>query len=106
MSLEPGLGGPPDPALLLRRHHLERVAEPRTALRLHLAEDEPAPAPGDHIELVASGPDVRAEDPVAAQAVPERRAPLLTPAASCVPHTTRLRASAAHDRYGFAMELT
>ena len=42
--VEPRLGRPADPAYLLRRHHLERVAERVPALRLDLAEDERPPA--------------------------------------------------------------
>jgi hypothetical protein len=72
MGGKPGLGGAPQPPPLLRRDHLERMAERVAALALDLAEDEPAPAPDDQVELVPAGPDVRAENPVPAQAVVER----------------------------------
>ena len=61
---------PAAPALLLGGDHLERVAAAGAALLLHLDEAELAPAPGDQVELVAARPDVRAEDPPAAQPVP------------------------------------
>ena len=63
-------------ALLLVRDHVERVAEPRPALLLHLDEAERAAAPRDQVELVAARPDVRAEDPPAAEPVPPERAAL------------------------------
>ena len=44
---------------------------------LHLAEDEPPAAAGDQSRLVAARPDVRTEDPVAAQAVVAGGAALL-----------------------------
>src|SRR5438105_7113947 len=69
MRGEPGLGGTAQAALLLGGHHLERVAVPTPTLRLHLDEREP-PAPAHHeVELIAADPDVRLQDPVAAQAV-------------------------------------
>src|SRR5919198_4690472 len=58
---EPGLGGAPPAALLLDVDHLERVTEPSAGLLLDLAEHEPAPAAGDHVQLVPAGPDVRAQ---------------------------------------------
>lgn len=76
MGREPGLGRAPQPPALLRRDHLERMAERTRPLPLDLAEDEPATAPHDQVELVATGPDVRAQDPVPAQAVVERCAAL------------------------------
>src|SRR5205823_12150855 len=73
---QPRLGRVPQPALLLGPDHLERVAEAPAQLLLHLAEDEPSPAPGDDVELVAAGPDVPRDDPVAAQAVEPGGTPL------------------------------
>ena len=67
---EPRVGRVPDPADLLRCHHLEWIAETRAGLGLDLAEDQRPPAPHDHIELVARDPDVRAEDAVPAQPIP------------------------------------
>src|SRR5689334_5041661 len=86
MLEQPCLRRAPQPALLLRRHHLERVAEPGPALRLHLTEDDPPPAARDHVQLVAARPDVAAEDAVAAQPVPEHRPVLGAPAGSAFPH--------------------
>jgi uncharacterized heparinase superfamily protein len=73
---EPGLGGAADPPDLLRADHRDRLAEARAGLRLDLAEDEAAAASRDQVELVASRPDVRAQDPVAAERVVDGRAPL------------------------------
>src|SRR5688500_2789939 len=72
---EPRLRRAPHPPQLLRADHLERVAEAVAALPLHLAEDEPSAAAGDQVELVASGPDVRPEDAVAAQPIVPGRSP-------------------------------
>jgi hypothetical protein len=69
MPCEPGLSGPSEPAALLRRHHLERVAEIRRRLAFHLAEDNSTAAPDDEVELVAARPDVRAENAITAQPV-------------------------------------
>ena len=69
MAGDPGLGGSPEPPTLLRRHHLERMPEVRGRLAFHLAEDDPAAAPDDQVELVASRPDVRAKNPITAQPV-------------------------------------
>ena len=66
---QPRLRGEPQPPQFLLVDHLERVAEPIAGLPLDLAEDEPTAAPDDQIELVPAGPDIRAEDAVAAQAV-------------------------------------
>ena len=52
---------------------------PMDSHRLHLAEDEPAAAPHDEVDLVAAGPDVAAEHAVAAQAVVDDGAPLGSP---------------------------
>jgi hypothetical protein len=91
MLHEPCLRGPPQPPLLLQVDHVQRVAEAGAGLLLDLAEHEPPPAAGDDVQLVAAGPDVPAEDPVAAQAVPEHGAPLGAPAAAGVAHAARLR---------------
>ena len=72
MGGQPGLGRAPQPPPLLRGDHLERMAERVAAFALDLAEDEPAAAADDQVELVATRPDVRPEDAVAAQAVVER----------------------------------
>ncbi len=69
MAGEPRLGGTSEPAALLRRHHLERMAEVRRRLALHLAEDDSTAAPDDEVELVASRPDVCAENAITAQPV-------------------------------------
>jgi hypothetical protein len=76
MGGEPGLGRAPEPPPLLCGDHLERMTERAAALALDLAEDDPASAPDDQIELVPACPDVRPEDPIPAQAVVERRAAL------------------------------
>jgi hypothetical protein len=72
---EPRLRRVPDPAYLLGVHHLERVAETGARLALDLAEDDRAPAPGDDVDLVPTGPGVRVEDPVGPKPVPVCRAP-------------------------------
>ena len=69
MAGDPCLGGTSEPAALLRRHHLERMAEVRGRLAFHLAEDDPAATPDDEVKLVAPRPDVRAENAIPAQAV-------------------------------------
>src|SRR6266540_2057526 len=74
MRRQPGARRTADATHLLRRHHLERIAEARAGLRLHFAEDEVAPAADDQVDLVAAGPDVLAEDAVAAQPVMPARA--------------------------------
>ena len=73
---QPGLGGTSDPPLLLGGDHLERVAQLRPALRLHLAEDDRLAAAKYEIELVASGPGIRRQDPISAQPVVPLRTPL------------------------------
>src|SRR5207247_1452726 len=73
---KPDLRGSADPAALLLIDHLDRVPEPRAALRLHLAEDEPAAAAQDEVELVAGRPCVLGEDLVAAEPVVPTGAPL------------------------------
>src|SRR5437899_7751661 len=70
---EPGLRRATQPPPLLRRHHLERVAEPRALLLLDLDEAKIAAAPDDQVELVAADPDVLAEDLPAPQPVPPHR---------------------------------
>ena len=69
MPGEPGLGGTSEPTAFLRRHHLERMAEIGGRLAFHLAEDDSPASPDDEVELVASRPDVRAENAIPAQAV-------------------------------------
>ena len=66
---QPGLGSPRDPPHLLARDHLERVATLGPALRLHLAEDDRPAAAENEVELVASRPGIRRQDPVPAQPV-------------------------------------
>src|SRR5215212_3608538 len=69
MSRDPGGCRATQAAPLLCVHHLERITEPGAGLALHLAEHERLPPADDEIELVASDPDVLAEDAIAAQAV-------------------------------------
>jgi hypothetical protein len=57
------------PSELLLVDTLERVAEPVAGLPFDLAEHEPPAAPNDQIELVPAGPDVGAEDAVAAETI-------------------------------------
>ena len=76
MHGEPVFGRPADAALLLRGHGLERIAVEGATFLLHLDEPELPPAPHDQVELVASGPHVRAENAPPAQAIPPRRAAL------------------------------
>lgn len=76
MAREPGFGSAAKASALLRRHHLQWVTVVAGRLPFHLAEDEPATAPEDQIELVAAGPDVRTEHAIAAQPVVERGAAL------------------------------
>src|SRR5438132_9163916 len=73
MRREPGLGRPAQASLLLGADHLEGIAAPGAVLRLHLAEDEPAPTPDDQVELVDARPDIGAQDPVAEQPVMQQR---------------------------------
>ena len=63
---EPGFRRLEEPPLLLAVDHLDGAAEPRSRLRLDLAEHEPSPATDDQVELVAGAPDVDAEDAIAA----------------------------------------
>src|SRR5215831_9612030 len=67
---QPRLRRPPQPSLLLGRHHLERVPEPRSSFGLHLDEAQGRAAPHDQVELVATCPDVLPEDAPATQPVP------------------------------------
>lgn len=76
MGGEPCLGGLPQPAPLLGPDHLGRVAERRPRLGLDLHEHDPPPPARDEIQLVAAGPGVRGEDPVAAEEVVQAGAPL------------------------------
>ncbi len=69
MAGEPDLGRAPEATTFLRRHHLERVTVGSARLSLHLAEDEPAAAAKDQVELVAARPDVGSEHAIAAQPV-------------------------------------
>jgi len=73
MRREPALGGAPKPAPLLWSDHLQRMSELSAPLALDLAEDESVASTDDQVELVPTGPDVPAEDAVAAQPVVERR---------------------------------
>ncbi len=79
---EPRLSCPDYPPQLLLVHHLERIAVPRAALPLHLAEDKHSSTASNHIQLVATRPDIRPENPVAAQPVMPDRAPLFLAASS------------------------
>src|SRR5687767_6117208 len=69
VAREPALGGDVHPAQLLLADHLERVAVAVPGLPLHFAEDDLAAAADDQVELVASCPDVGAQDAVAAETV-------------------------------------
>jgi hypothetical protein len=69
MRREPTFRSTAQAALLLGSDHFSRLSEAVAALLLHLTEDEPRTAPGDHVQLVAGRPGVRPEDPVAAQPV-------------------------------------
>src|SRR5436190_11722447 len=73
---EPRLRGAAQTPPLLRRHHLERVSEPRAPLLLDLDEAQIPSTPDDQVELVAAGPDVLAQDPPSPQPVPPHRPPL------------------------------
>ncbi len=79
---EPRLSCPDDPPKLLLVHHLERIAVPRAALPLHLAEDKRFPTASNDIQLVATRPDIRPENPIAAPPVVPDRAPLFLAASS------------------------
>jgi hypothetical protein len=69
MRREPAFRGTAQAALLLGSDHFSRLSEAVAALLLHLTEDDPRTAPGDHVELVAGRPDVRPEEPVPTQPV-------------------------------------
>src|SRR5205823_8453183 len=73
---EPHLRCLAQPALLLLRDHLERIAVSVAALRLHLDERELPSAAHDEVELVPADPNVRLQDPVSPQAVVPPRAAL------------------------------
>jgi hypothetical protein len=75
---QPGFGGMRDAPRLLGGDHLERIAQSRPALRLHLAEDDRPAAADDEVELVASRPGVGRQNPVPAQPVVPERTPLGT----------------------------
>ena len=76
MLRQPGLGGSPQAAPLLRADHLQRIAETVSALGLHLAEDEPITPAKHDVELVAGGARVRRQYAVPTQPVVQTRAPL------------------------------
>src|SRR4051812_1148930 len=88
---EPGLCSPEQAALLLGGDHLERVAVALARLGLYLAEDELTAAAQNQVELVASDPDVRAQDAVAAQAVVPQRPPFGRPAGGSGARRSRAR---------------
>jgi hypothetical protein len=73
---EPGLRGLPDAASLLRADGLEWVAEAGPASCLHLADDDRTTAPDHDVELVAAGPGVRGQNPIAPQAIVAADPPL------------------------------
>src|SRR5207248_3804636 len=73
---EPRLRRLPQAPLLLRPHHLDRVAVLGPRLRLYLDEHDSLAAPHDEVELVPAGPGVGVENPVAAQKVLPAHAPL------------------------------
>ncbi len=66
---EPRLGGAPDPALLFRPDHVERIAPAIARLGLHFAEHEAPSTTGDDVDLVAACPRVDVQDPVPTQEV-------------------------------------
>jgi hypothetical protein len=69
VAREPSGGRALEPTNLLRPDGLPRMAEAGAAPRLDLADDEPLTAPSDHVELVPARACVRAQYPVAAEAV-------------------------------------
>jgi len=76
MRREPTGGRGMDATDLLRVDHLERVAERRTALLLHLDDDHGSSAPKHEIELVAANASIGREEPVSAESVVAKGAPL------------------------------
>ena len=76
MRREPCVGRTPNAALLLLGHGLVRIAEAPSSLLFHFDKPKLPSAPHDQVELVASGPHIRAENPPAAQPIPPRRAAL------------------------------
>ena len=70
---QPSLCGASKPMLFLRADHFEGIAEAIAALRLDLAEDDGAAATDHEVELVPARPDIRRQDPVAAQPVMPQR---------------------------------
>src|SRR5919206_291406 len=78
---QPGLRATAQALALALVHRLERVAEPRPALLLHLDEQQPLPAAHDEVELDAAGSDVPSEHLVATEAVVPSDASLRSPAA-------------------------
>jgi hypothetical protein len=73
---QPRRRSPSQPALFLRAHHLQRIAEPRVFLGFDLAEDQRPATADDEVELVAADPGVRFQDAIAAEAVVPQYAPL------------------------------
>src|SRR5712691_690274 len=106
MPGEPAFGGPADAPLLLLVDHLEWIPEPVAQLLFDLAEDEPAAAACDHVELIAGHPGVLRQDAVPARAVPPDGASLGALAASGSSHAARLRRVDAHDCQGSRTELS
>src|SRR5690349_20673284 len=96
MCGQPGGRRPSNPTLLLLVDHLDGLSERTTALGLHLAEDEPPPAPHDKVELVPTRPRVRVQDAIATQPVPPRGAALGGPAGRI--HANTLGRKVARDR--------
>jgi hypothetical protein len=64
------------PLLLIRADHFERMAVVQARAHLHLAKDEARAAADDKVDLASSDPHVRAQNPVAANAVVEAGAAL------------------------------
>jgi len=60
----------------LRVDHLERIPVARTALLLHLDDDEALAPAKDEIQLVTTSARVRCEQPISAKSVVAKSAPL------------------------------
>src|SRR4051794_33811632 len=88
MRRQPRLGRAADPPLLLRADHLQRIAAAAARLAFDLDESQASAAADDQVELVPADPDVRPEDPPAAQPVPARRSLLCSVTRSRAPGTT------------------
>ena len=104
MPAEPRRRGPPQTPSLLRVHHLDRIAKPLSRLLLHLAENEPAAAADDQVELITADPHVRRQNPVPAHAVPPHSAPLGALATTL--HRGKVRRADAQKSYGLRTELS